>query len=183
MRRGCVVFVLLVIPFLYQACTGCSDDDYPGVKRENADHPTNSYPDNEPRVERTSGEKVVIKMKKENGVYIMPVRINGTEMDFIFDTGAGLISLSDLEATFLYKQGKISKDDILGSEQFQDATGTISEGAIVNLKEVSIGNRTIHNVHASVVHNMKAPLLFGQSALEKFGKITIDYENGELTFE
>jgi aspartyl protease family protein len=38
-------------------------------------------------------------------------------------------------------------------------------------------------VQASVVHNLQAPLLLGQSALNKFGKISIDYNNGEITFE
>jgi aspartyl protease family protein len=51
------------------------------------------------------------------------------------------------------------------------------------LKEVTIGNRTIYNINASVVDNSIAPLLFGQSALEQFGKISIDYNSNTITFE
>lgn len=34
--------------------------------------------------------------------------------------GAGLISISSLETTFLYKQGKISPNDIIGKGRFID---------------------------------------------------------------
>jgi aspartyl protease family protein len=127
--------------------------------------------------------RTTVKMEKSNGVYKIPVTINGSEMYFIFDTGAGMISISTVEATFLYKQGKLSDDDIVGKADFLDANGNISSDVIIRLKEVTIGNRTIRNVDASVVGNTKAPLLFGQSALEKFGKISIDYSKGEISFE
>jgi len=134
-------------------------------------------------VDRPLGEKTVVKMAKQNGVYQIPVTINGSEMYFIFDTGAGMISISTVEATFLYKQGKLTDDDIIGKANFLDAQGNISEDVLIRLKEVTIGNRKIRNIDASVVGNAKAPLLFGQSALEKFGKISIDYGKGEISFE
>ena len=127
--------------------------------------------------------KTVIKMEKQGGVYKIPVEINGLNMFFIFDTGASLISISETEVNFLLKQEKLSEDDFLGSAKFIDANGDISEGTLINLKEVRIGDRILTNIEASVVHNMKAPLLFGQSALEKFGKISIDYKKEELIFE
>jgi aspartyl protease family protein len=185
MKNILLVF-LLSFPVFFQACTGCNDDETypsPSKKEGGSVQNTTTYPANEPRVDHTSNGRIVIKMKKENGVYKIPVSLNGTEMDFIFDTGAGIISISDLEASFLYKQGKITKDDIIGKENFQDATGNISEGAIINLKEVSIGGKTIYNIRASVVNNVNAPLLLGQTALEKFGQVTIDYENGQIIFQ
>jgi aspartyl protease family protein len=127
--------------------------------------------------------KTVVKMNRKNGVYEVPIEINGSNMFFIFDTGASDITISLTEATFLYKQGTLTEDDFLGIQQYQIADGSISEGTIINLKTVKIGNRTLSNVQASVVHNMGAPLLFGQSALAHFGKVTIDYNRGEITFE
>lgn len=181
--RSAFVLILFLLPLIFQSCTGCNDDDYDGTKIEDRNIKHNDYPTNEPKVDHTAGGRVVIKMKKEGGVYKIPLRINGVEMDFIFDTGASTISISDLEASFLFKQGKISRDDILGKANFQDATGNITEGAIINLKEVTLGNRTIYNVRASVTNNVDAPLLLGQTALEKFGKISIDYNNLEIIFE
>lgn len=127
--------------------------------------------------------KTTIKMEKKNGVYEVPIEINDVKMYFIFDTGAGIVSISETEAIFLFKQGSLTEDDILGSSSFIDATGNISEGTIINLKTVKIGNRTLNNIQASVVHNLEAPLLLGQSVLEEFGKISIDYANNQITLE
>lgn len=124
-----------------------------------------------------------VKMTPMGGVYEIPIKINGINMDIIFDTGASNISISETEVLFLWKQGKLDENDILGSMQFKDATGKISEGTIINLRNVQIGNRVINDVEASVVHNSQAPLLLGQSALARFGKVTIDYNENILSFE
>lgn len=133
--------------------------------------------------ETSKPNKTTIKMNKVNGVYEIPAEINGIPMNFIFDTGASVISISATEATFLYKQGKLSNFDILENSHMIDATGTLSSGTIINLKSVKLGNRILTNVEASVVHNLEAPLLMGQSALEQFGKILIDYQKGEIILE
>ena len=59
----------------------------------------------------------------------------------------------------------------------------ISTGTVINLREVKLGNYTIRNVEASVVDNLEAPLLLGQSALNRFGKIEVDYQDESLTLE
>lgn len=133
--------------------------------------------------DKQSSKSNIVKMVPSGGVYYVPIEINSVAMKIIFDTGASSISISETEVLFLWKQGKINGDDILGAVRFQDATGNISEGTRINLKEVKIGNRTINNVEASVVHNLEAPLLLGQSALSKFGKVTIDYKKNEISFE
>ena len=125
----------------------------------------------------------VIKMRKEGGVYCIPCFINGIAMDAIFDTGASSISMSLTEARFLRKQGKLDDEDIIGIKQYSTAEGTILEGMDVVLKEVVFGGRILRNVRAGIVENEVAPILFGQSALSKFGKITIDYSNETLILE
>lgn len=104
-------------------------------------------------------------------------------MDFIFDTGASSVSISLNEARFLIKQKKLSDVDIIEETRFSDATGKISAGTKINLKEVQIGNKVLYNVEANVVHNLNAPLLLGQSVLSRFGKISFDYNELELTIE
>lgn len=104
-------------------------------------------------------------------------------MEFIFDTGASDITISLTEAMFLIKQNKLSEDDVIGSEYYQIADGSVAEGTVINLRSVTIGNRTLYNVKASIVHNLEAPLLLGQSALSEFGRISIDYKRNEIVFE
>lgn len=128
-------------------------------------------------------ETNVLLMETENGVKYVWIEINGIRLKFIFDTGASSISISTVEANMLYRQGTLTKDDILDKEYFQDATGTISVGTKINLRTVKVGNRILQNIQAVVVNNPNAPLLLGQSVLENFGKIEIDYINGEIIFK
>ncbi len=125
----------------------------------------------------------IIELKEKGGVYYIPVTINGVTLDFVFDTGASVISISETEAIFLAKQGLLHEEDFLGPTRFSDATGTVSEGTLINLREVKIGDKTLNNVTASIVHNLDAPLLLGQSALKQFGRVTIDYEEGVVVLE
>lgn len=122
-------------------------------------------------------------MEKENGVYKVPVTVNGVPMKFILDTGASLISISATEADFMFKQGAITESDIIGQSKFQDANGDISPGDVIRLKSVQIGDRVLENVNANVVRSTKAPLLLGQSALSQFGKISVDYRRNIVTFD
>ena len=119
-------------------------------------------------------------MRNEGGVYFVPVNINGVDMEFIIDTGASIVSLSMVEAAFLYKQGRLSNDDIIGEGQFVDATGHVSTNAIINLRDVTVGGITIHDVKASVSESQEAPLLLGQTVLSRFGKVTIDYDHNRV---
>jgi aspartyl protease family protein len=167
----------LLILSLLTGCRGCSKIRHrnSAINQELTKNRTN-------RRSIQNSENSVIKMREESGVYYVPLEINGVNMEFIFDTGASSISISQTEALFLLKQGKLKEEDFLGNVEFTDANGDISEGTIINLREVKIGNTVEFNVEASVVHNQRAPLLFGQSAMNRFGKITIDYDNNEITF-
>ena len=98
----------------------------------------------------------------------------------IFDTGASDVTISSVEANFMLKNGQLSSKDIKGKNHYMTASGDIHEGTVITLKEVKVGDAILHNVDASVVKNQKAPLLLGQSVLEKFGTITIDNINNKL---
>ena len=74
----------------------------------------------------------------------------------------------------MMKNGYLDKKDVIGSEYFLDANGNISEGTMVNIRNVDFGGLKLENVRASVVRNQKAPLLLGQSVLNRLGKIEID---------
>ena len=118
---------------------------------------------------------------KKGGITQVKCEVNGLPLHFIFDTGASTISISSIEALFMLKNDYLSEKDIVGSSYYSDANGEISEGTVINLKEVKIGDAIINNVRASVVHNQKAPLLLGQSAFQKFGKMEIDNDKKAVT--
>ena len=125
--------------------------------------------------------QTVIKMKSEGGVSIIPCKVNGLNLNFIFDTGASDVSISLTEASFMLKNGYLDTNDIIGTSNYLDANGNISEGVIINLKEIEIAGLKLSNVKATIIKNIKAPLLLGQSAINKLGKIQIDLASNTLT--
>ena len=74
----------------------------------------------------------------------------------------------------MLKNGYLSDKDVIGSKAYRTASGDIVAGTVVNLKKITIGEVELENVHASVVKGQTAPLLLGQSALGRVGKIEID---------
>lgn len=126
-------------------------------------------------------EKVVeVPFTQEGGVYKVKCVINGLPLHFIFDTGASSVSMSDVEALFMLKNDYLKSQDIVGTENYITADGSISEGTVVNLRNVEFGGLKLDNVKASIVRNQKAPLLLGQSVLKRLGKIEIDYSKKVL---
>ena len=66
------------------------------------------------------------------------------------------------------------------SRKYLTADGNIAEGSVICIREVQVGDVTLKNIEASVVKNQKAPLLLGQSVLERFGSFTLDNYNSKL---
>lgn len=120
-----------------------------------------------------------IMMQKEGGVYTVPCKVNGLQLKFIFDTGASNVTISITEALFMIKNGYLNKDDIYGSSYAQLANGEITENTEILLREIVIADLKLYNVRASIVHELGAPLLLGQTAIAKLGKIQLD--GNELT--
>lgn len=113
-------------------------------------------------------------MEKHGNVYYIPGKVNGLPMKFIFDTGASNVCLSLTEAIFMLKNGYIKESD-LGDKSFsQIADGNIVENTKVILRNIEIGGITINNVAAVITNSLDAPLLLGQSAIQKLGPIQLD---------
>lgn len=124
--------------------------------------------------------QTAIKMKKEGGIYTTPCKVNGLKLRFIVDTGASDVSISSTEALFMLKNDYLSADDFTGTQKYKVANGEIQEGYTFIIRELEIGDITVRNVSASIVKNLDAPLLLGQSALSKFGRVSFDYATETL---
>lgn len=127
-----------------------------------------------------SSERVEIPFTPDGGCVSVKCTINELPLNFIFDTGASTVSLSQVEANFMLKNGYLKREDFVGSERYVDANGDVSEGSVVNLRNVDFGGLKLNNVRASVVRNQKAPLLLGQSVLGRLGSIEIDNPGKKL---
>ena len=125
-------------------------------------------------------DKVEIPFTPEGGCASVKCTINDLPLTFIFDTGASVVSMSQLEANFMLKNGYLKPSDFVGTGRFVNANGEVSEDAIINLRNIDFGGLHLTNVKASVVKNQKAPLLLGQTVLGRLGSIEIDNTNKKL---
>ena len=126
-------------------------------------------------------ERVVeIPFTKEGDMLKVNCMINKLPLHFILDTGASTVSISNVEANFMMKNNYLTTRDVQGKQSFMTADGNISEGTIINLRNVEFGGLELPNIRASIKTNQRAPLLLGQSVLSRLGKIEIDNENNLL---
>ena len=121
-----------------------------------------------------------VPFTRQGGVTQVKCSVNGLPLHFIFDTGAADVTISRVEATFMFKNGYLSSDDIIGKARYMDANGDISIGTVINIKKITFGDQELENVRASVVESNNAPLLLGQSVLNRLGRIEIDYDRSML---
>lgn len=117
--------------------------------------------------------QVVIEMEKDAGVYKVPCKVNGLKLKFIFDTGASAVSISSTVANMMLENDYLSEKDIIGNGYSQIANGEIVDHTKINLETIEIGGLVLNDVEAIVIHQQSAPLLLGQSAIQKLGKVSI----------
>ena len=123
-------------------------------------------------------EKIAeVPFVNENGILKVQCKINNLPLYFIFDTGASDVSMSNVEAAFMLKNDYLLSSDIQGNQNYLTADGSISEGTVINLRNVEFAGLSLSNINASIVRNQKAPLLLGQSVLKRLGRIEIDNEH------
>jgi len=131
-----------------------------------------------------TGKTNSIPMIKNGGVYEIPVIINGVlKLNFIFDSGASDVSVSPDVALTLIRTGTISDEDFRGTQIYKFADGSTAKSKIFIIKEFQLGNKKVYNIKASISNSVNAPLLLGQSVLNKFGKVSIDYTNSVIILE
>ncbi len=116
----------------------------------------------------------------DGGVLTVPCMVNGLPLTFIFDSGAADVTLSLVEARFMLKNGYIKATDMGDKQYYGTADGSLSVGTKVMLRSITFGGETLTNVPASIVNTQAAPLLLGQTAMQRLGKVEIDYEKGVI---
>lgn len=117
--------------------------------------------------------QTIIQMVEDKGVYKIPCEINGLKVKMVFDTGAATVSLSQSLAEMMLDNNYISTSDFIGTSRSLTADGRIIDHSELILNSLKLGDITINNVKASVVHEQNTPLLLGQTAIQRLGEISI----------
>lgn len=110
----------------------------------------------------------------------MPITINGRiELDFTVDSGASTVVVpADVFGT-LIRTGTISDADLTGKQNFTLADGSTQTQETFRIRSLTIGDRVLHDVEASVAP-IAGSLLLGQSFLRRFKSWSMDNERGML---
>lgn len=174
-----IVFGLVALGFSMESCNGCS------TNKEEATPLLSPYDEDDFDVELPDADVVDVAYTEQSNLKIVQVLINDRiNKDMIFDTGASYTQITLKEAQYLYSEGVLTDDDILGTEKFGDANGNITVNMVVNLHRLILGGKLIiSNVKATVVKNGEAPLLLGQTVLKELPQYTVDNENKVIKFK
>ena len=117
--------------------------------------------------------QTVIQMVEDKGVYKVPCEVNGLKVKMVFDTGAAAVSLSQSLVEMMLDNDYISKSDFIGQAKSLTADGRIIDHTEITLQTVKIGDITLNNVRAVIINSQDTPLLFGQSAIQMLGEVSI----------
>lgn len=118
------------------------------------------------------GQKT-IRMEKDGGIYKISCKVNGAPMKMYFDTGASTVSISRATALYLLENDLIGPQDYRGKTKTSTADGSISDKMIINLRDIEIAGLHLRDVQATVSYSLNAPLLLGQTAIQRLGKISL----------
>jgi clan AA aspartic protease (TIGR02281 family) len=124
-----------------------------------------------------------VTLRRHGGVLMVPALLNDSvAADFVVDSGASDVVLPETVLDALRRAGKFSDADFTGTQMVKIANGSIVKARTFTLRSLSIGNRVVTNLHASVAP-AKATALLGQSFLQRFASWSIDNERQALVLK
>jgi uncharacterized protein len=120
------------------------------------------------------GRSTEILLKKQGGVYELPVRINGViTLKFILDTGASEVNIPADVALTLWRTGTIGQGDFLPGQSYELADGSTLKSSRFIIRELDVGGIKISQVPASIMP-ATGSLLLGQSFLGRLESWAMD---------
>jgi aspartyl protease family protein len=112
-------------------------------------------------------DQILTLNRDGSGQFTLRGMVNGSEVEFLVDTGADLVALTEAEAEEL----GIRPADEDFQPTVQTASG-VGYGAPVTIDELEVGGQVIRDVDAMVVKDLGTNLL-GQSALRHFASVEL----------
>jgi clan AA aspartic protease (TIGR02281 family) len=108
-----------------------------------------------------SGERTI--RADAYGHFLLDAVVNGETVQFLVDTGASTLVLSRDDAQKL----GLDSNALSFDQRYQTANG-IALGALVRLREFSVGSFTLHDIPATVMAQPMPVSLLGTSVLSRF---------------
>jgi len=133
---------------------------------------------------KTEDSITIPLIRGSSGTFEISVIINDVlKINLVFDSGASSVFLSPDVVLTLIRTGSLKESDFIGSAKYQLADGSVLNSKEFIIRNLKIGPVVLENVKGAVAESITSTLLLGQTAIEKLGKYTIDYNGNKLILE
>lgn len=130
-------------------------------------------PEDAPAYGPEDGGREIVLRANRSGQFILDADVNGSNVRFLVDTGAGPLVLSPADA----RRIGLDTHTLTYSERYQTANGTAT-GAPVTLRQFRVGSFMLYDVPATVMARPIPVSLLGMSVLSRFAGHEV--EGGKL---
>lgn len=121
-----------------------------------------------------------VPLIEDGGTFKVPVLINGViSLNFIVDSGAADVAIPADVVMTLVRSGTLKSADFIGSKTYRLADGSTLPSPNFLIRNLTVGEFTLHDVRASMV-GVQGGLLLGQSFLSRFQTVSFDYKGHKL---
>ena len=120
-----------------------------------------------PQRQRAGATEALLLQRDSSGQFHLEASVNGAPVEFLVDTGADVVALTEQEALNLGLN--VSEGDF--QPVMKTASG-VGYGAQIKLDELEVAGERLRDVDAVVVKGLAVNLL-GQSALRKLGSVQL----------
>lgn len=117
------------------------------------------------------GEGEVSIRAAKNGHFFASAMVNGTHVDFLVDTGATSVALTEFDALRL----GFTREDLIYDRPVSTANGQTFAAAVM-LDQITIGDIEVKNVRGSVLEDGLEISLLGMTFLNQLGSFTVDQD-------
>ena len=127
-----------------------------------------------PAEKASSGKSISFKAARDGHFYV-PAKMNNKGINFMADTGASSIFISQSDA----KKAGISTYNLNYGRKYRIANGDILYAAETNVKKLQVGPIVLHDVPVTVSQEKSHMPLLGMEFFNRVSKYGV--EDGELT--
>ena len=128
------------------------------------------------KTENSLKTKKVINLTTINGQKYIYLVIDGIRKEFLLDTGASDLLISNSFLNQLVRRGFLTRrKHFITYRSYLVASGEMITAEVWKIPQLSIGSIKLLNVNAAAMDG--GSFLFGMSALDKLGKTSIDLES------
>tara|TARA_Y100000766_G_C18843347_1_gene574363 strand:- start:422 stop:1261 length:840 start_codon:yes stop_codon:yes gene_type:complete len=124
----------------------------------------------------------IINLSTENGQKYIYASINGNSKKFLLDTGASDILIPQTYLNQLRRSGYLTRNiHFKFNKNYMTASGDLVQAEVWKVPMLQVGKFKIYNVEVASMDD--GSYLFGMSAIEKLGKVSIDLESSRIVID